>query len=528
VTHSQTREAPPFAPDDLDSVCATEGDATLTWRLWNAQANRLASSLQQLGIRPGDVVAVRVRTRIEWLTISLAIAKLDAVIVAVSYRLSPPETLCILRDCKARAAIVDDADPAPLVAAWGALDLSAIVSLDVPCEGTRMYEALIDEGEEVHRPVSDLANLIIYSSGTTGASKGAPLLNWQHPPDAATMQDYQLSVSFDLACGGPGSRMLVNLPMHHGAGPGYTRVALATGGTVFFQRPFDAEEVLRLVDERRITHWVAVPTMLQRILRLPRATRARYDVSSLRFVMGGAAPFSPDLKADIAAYFGDVVYEIYGSTETGMIAGATPGDLHRYPATSGRPFRRVDLRIVDADGNPSPPGVSGEITVRTPALIAGYIGRGPLGPDVLDADGYYHTGDVGYVSEDGYLFINDRITDMIIAGGANIYPAEIEAVIGAHPAVLNVAVIGVSDADHGEQPYAFVQATPGSTVTGEEILEFCRGRLAKYKWPRTIRFIDEIPATSTGKNLKRELREALKAPESEGTETWHQRTIRWT
>jgi long-chain acyl-CoA synthetase len=509
VTAPQRLDTAPFAPDDLDSLCATENDTTLTWRQWNTDANRLASSFRRLGIGPGDVVAVRVRTRIEWLTISLAIAKLKAVIVAVNYRLSPPESIYILRDCNVRAAIVDDPDPVPLVAAWTVLDLLAIVSLEAPCEGARTYQSLIERGEDIHRPAADLANLIIYTSGTTGAPKGAPLQNWQHPPDPATMQDYQLSVSFDLACGGPGNRTLVNLPMHHGTGPGYTRVALATGGTAFFQRHFDAEEVLRLVDKHKITHWVAVPTMLQRILRLPPQTRTRYDVSSLRFVMAGAAPFPPELKADIAGYFGDVVYEIYGSTESGMIAGATPADLRRYPGTSGRPFRQVDLRIVDADGNPVPAGVIGEITVRTPAVIAGYIGRGPLGPDKLDADRYYHTGDVGYVNEAGYLFINGRIIDMIIAGGVNIYPAEIEAVIGTHPAVLNVAVIGVPDPDLGEQPYAFVQAVPGSGPTGEEILEFCRGRLAKYKWPRGIRFVDEIPTNAIGKNLKRELRETL-------------------
>jgi len=509
MTKSDAPATAPFAPADLDAICATEGDRTLTWRAWNDQANRLASALRRFGVEPDDVVAVRVHTRIEWLTVSLAIAKLDAVLVAVNYRLAPPESLYILRDCKVRAAIVDDADPAALVEAWAPLDLAAIVSLDVQTEGTHDYATLLEQGDPTHLPAHDLARLIIYSSGTTGAPKGAPFNNWQNPADPAVLGDYQLSVSFDLACGGPGNRMLINIPMHHGAGPSFTRIALATGGTVYFQRRFDATEVLRLVDTHRLTHWIAVPTMLQRILKIPADTRARYDVSSLRFVLGGAAPFAAELKQEAVDYFGHVLYEIYGATEAGMMAGATPDDLRRYPSTSGRPFRQVDLRIVDADNKPVLAGVTGEIAVRTPVVIDGYIGRGPLGADAIDADGYYHTGDIGHLDADGYLFIYDRITDMIIAGGVNIYPAEIEAVIATHPEVDNVAVIGIPDADHGEQPYAFVQTVPGATVSADDVLTFCQGRLAKYKWPRGIEFIAEIPTSPIGKNLKRPLREQL-------------------
>ncbi|AEF39228.1 class I adenylate-forming enzyme family protein [Hoyosella subflava] len=509
MTNPDTPGTAPFAPADLDAICATEGDRTLTWRAWNDQANRLASSLRSLGVGSGDRVAVRVHTRIEWLTISLAIAKLDAVLVAVNYRLAPPESVYILRDCKVRAAIVDDTDPAALVDAWTPLGLAAIVSLDVPTEGTHSYAALLEDGDPTHQPAHDLAHLIVYSSGTTGAPKGAPLNNWQNPPDPAVLGEYQRSVSFDLACGGPGNRMLINIPMHHGAGPTFTRVALATGGTVHFQRRFDPTEVLRLIHTHRLTHWIAVPTMLQRLLKIPADIRAGYDISSLRFVMGGAAPFAAELKQEAIDYFGHVLYEIYGATESGMIAGATPEDLRRHPHTSGRPFRHVDIRIVDADHRPVPAGVTGEITVRTPVVIGGYIGRGPLGPDKIDADGYYYTGDVGHLDADGYLFIYDRITDMIIAGGVNIYPAEIEAVIGTHPDIVNVAVIGLPDPDHGEQPYAFVQTIPGAALSADAVLTFCQGKLAKYKWPRGIEFIDEIPTSPIGKNLKRILREQI-------------------
>jgi long-chain acyl-CoA synthetase len=501
------RETAPFAPEDTSAVCLIEGDRSLTWDQWNDRANRLASSLSGLGVGAGDVVAVRTHTRLEWPIISLAIAKLDAVIVAVNYHLAPPESTYILRDCEVRAAIVDDEDVAPLVDAWHELGLAAIVSLDADGPGVRRFEELIESGDPTHLPAGDLAKLIIYSSGTTGAPKGAPLNNWQQEPDPEELFDYQFSTAFDGACGGPGNRTLINLPMHHGAGPGYTRVSLLSGGIAVFQRRFAPEAALELIQRQRITHWIAVPTMLQRILQLPAPTLDSYDVGSLSFVMGGAAPFHADLKRQAMDYFGEVLYEIYGATEAGMIAGSTPADLRKHPSTSGRAFRRVSIRIIDADGNALPPNQVGEIAVKTPVVIGGYIGRGALGSDKVDAEGFYRTGDVGHLDDDGYLFISDRLTDMIIAGGVNIYPAEIEAVLQTHPAVETVAVVGVPHPELGEQPMAFVQARPGVTVSEAELLAFCQGRLAKYKWPRAFELVDEIPTNAMGKILKRQLRE---------------------
>ncbi|WP_316575018.1 class I adenylate-forming enzyme family protein [Nocardia canadensis] len=499
--------SPAFAPEDLDAVCATEGERTLTWREWNSRADRLASSLAHRGIIAGDRVAVRMHTRLEWLIVSLALSKLGAVIVAVNYRLSPPETLYIATDCEVKAAVIDDREPSAVVEAWESLDLKAVVSVDVAAEGVELMADLIEEGQEQDRVAKSLAPLIIYSSGTTGAPKGAPLASFQTDVDEAVLRDYRTSVQFDFAAGGPGNRTLINLPMHHGAGPSYTEFALATGGTVVFQRRFDAEEVLALIARHGITHWVSVPTMLHRILKLPTEVRTRYDISTLRFLLGGAAPFSAQLKQQAMEVFGDVVYEIYGATEAGMIAGATPELLRRKPAATGVPFRQVQVRIVDESRRPVPAGTAGEITAKTPAVISGYTGRGPLGADKIDAEGYYFTGDVGYLDDEGVLYLSDRIIDMIIAGGVNIYPAESEAVIVTHPLVANVAVVGVPDDDHGEQPIAFVQTVAGADITAEEILAFCDGKLAKYKWPRVIEFIDEIPTNSMGKTLKRVLRE---------------------
>ncbi|ELB89372.1 AMP-dependent synthetase and ligase, partial [Rhodococcus wratislaviensis IFP 2016] len=491
-------------------VCAVEEDRTLTWGELDDRSNRLAASLIDRGVGPGDIVAIRIRTRLEWPVVSLAISKIGAAAVAVNFKLTPPEATYILSDCNVRAAIVDDDDPSALVTAWSDLNLATIVTLDTRAEGADFYEDLITTGSPEPRPAADFASIIIYSSGTTGAPKGAPIGGFQSTPDLTTLMEYALSVNFDGAAAPPGSVLLMNLPMHHGAGPSYTRAALQGRGLVVFQRRFDAEPALRLIERHRVTNWIAVPTMLQRVLSLPSEVRSRYDLSSIRFILGGASPFAPQLKEQIIDTFGHVVYEIYGCTEAGMLAGARPADLRDHPTSSGKAFRHVDLKIVDEDGAELPTGATGEIVVKTPVVISGYIGRGPLGTDKLLPGGYYRTGDVGHVDEDGYLYIYDRITDMVIAGGTNIYPAEIEAVLNTHPEVELAAVYGIPHDELGEQPVAAIQRKEGSTVSAEALLAYCKGQLAKYKWPRQFFFIDQMPISPMGKILKRELRQEYK------------------
>ncbi|MCF8608931.1 AMP-binding protein [Gordonia sp. HY285] len=498
-----------FAPTDVNSVCATEGDRTLTWAELDDHSNRLASSLATQGIGAGDAVAIRLHTRLEWLVVSLGIAKVGGTAVAINYKLTPPEATYILRDCNVRGAIVDDADPRTLIEAWSELDLFAIVTLDQRAPGASFYDHMIAIGSTDPRPVDDFAPIVIYSSGTTGAPKGAPLGGWRTPPDARIFAEYSASVNFDGASAGPGCCSLINLPMHHGAGPSYTRGTLKANGTVIFQRRFDPAETLRLIEKHRVTNWTAVPTMLQRILALPEETLTRSDLSSIKYIAGGAAPFGSHIKEKVTDLFGEVLHEMYGCTEAGMLTGATPSDLRERPTSSGRPFRHVDLKIIDEDGTSLTTGVTGEIAVRTPVVIEGYIGRGPLGSDRLLPDGFYRTGDVGHVDDAGYLYIHDRITDMIIAGGTNIYPAEIEAVLNAHPDVVMAAVLGVPHEELGEQPIAAIQRREGSTVTAADILTYCEGQLAKFKWPRKFYFINKMPISPMGKLLKRELRTEL-------------------
>jgi len=269
--------------------------------------------------------------------------------------------------------------------------------------------------------------------------------------------------------------------------------------------PYDPEEALRLIDRHKVQLWVGVPTMLLRIQALPDDVVERYDLSSIQALTVGAAPVPQSLKQWIVEHFGPVLWEGYGTSESGMVSYMPPDHQLTKPGSSGIPYDGVEIAIVDDEWNRLPVGETGEIAVNTPVVLRGYLGREPLGDDVV-RDGFYRTGDVGHVDADGFLFITDRIKDMIVAGGVNIYPAEIEKALVAHPAVEDAAVIGIPQEDFGEQALAFIVTRAGHTVTGQELLDFLDGRLASYKKPRRFEFIDRLPVSPIGKVLKTELR----------------------
>jgi long-chain acyl-CoA synthetase len=246
--------------------------------------------------------------------------------------------------------------------------------------------------------------------------------------------------------------------------------------------------------------------MLLRIRGLPDKVLARYDLSSLVALSTGAAPVPQSLKEWIVDRFGDgVLWEAYGASEAGMISYTAPEYQLSKPGTSGVPYDEVEIAIVDDDWNRLPTGDTGEIAVNTPVVLTRYLGREPLGEDTVKG-GFYRTGDAGHVDEEGFLFITDRIKDMIVAGGVNIYPAEIEKALVAHPGVIDAAVIGIPHDDFGEQPLAFVIADPSDPPSPGELLCFLDGRLASYKRPRRFEFVDELPLSPMGKVLKTELR----------------------
>jgi len=276
------------------------------------------------------------------------------------------------------------------------------------------------------------------------------------------------------------------------------------GGTVVVMPRFDPEPALRLIAERRCTTTFMAPVLLQRIMDLPEEVRARYDVSSMRALILGGAPFPFTLKERAVGYFPDALYEFYGATETGVNLVLRPDEQLAHPGSCGRPTATTEVLLLDDDGNQVPDGSPGQLWVRNTALAQYY--NQPDATRRSMRDGYFSVGDVAYRDAGGCYHICDRLVDMVISGGVNIYPAEVEAVLHAHPAVRDVAVIGVPDADWGESVKAVVALQPGAQARAEELIGWCRQRLADYKRPRSVDFVDELPRDQAGKLLKRQIR----------------------
>jgi long-chain acyl-CoA synthetase len=489
-----------------DAIAIVEGDRTLSFAAWNHAADRVAAGLQARGVERGDIVVLRTQIRLEWAVLSAALGKLGCSLLALNWRLTAPETQYVLANSGATVFICDDPDPTAMAPALADLPIKLAVSIDTPANGFVSYTDLAATSAEPQFSAGD-PPLIIYTSGTTGLPKGVVMNTRQAAKTDRRAAEYLQ----DVASRRPqvaGDVVLLTLPMHHGAGPSALWGTLRLGNRIILMRRFDPAGALGLIARHKVTVWTGVPTMYKRIAGLPPEELARHDVSSLRLLGVGAAPVPPALKDWIDGYFGPGrLSEGYGATEVGMITHLAP-DMHRLkPGSSGLPHKHVDIRIRDEDGNDLPAGAVGEIWVRTPATIRQYLNGKPLGADTLDADGFFRVGDVGRLDADGYLFITDRAKDMIISGGVNIYPAEIEAALLKHAAVQDVAVIGIPDEEFGEQVKAFVELKPGTRAAPDEIVAHAALHLASYKRPKSVDIVPELPRNTMGKILKRELRE---------------------
>lgn len=492
------------------AVAVIHGDAVLTYGEWNDGADRVADGLAAFGLQPGDRIGMRFRLGFEWFVFQRALQKLGVAHVAVSWKLTPDEVSYIIRDSGAKGLACNDRD----VTAWLGHDVGLLVTVGQPpgAPGHR-YEDLVEATEPTPRFGPLRPATVLYTSGTTGAPRGVP------PTEPSSITDVDRVLRYIESIGSvppyPDEPVvLLTLPLHHGAGVGVATAVCQRGGTVVLLEPYDAEEAVRLVGEHRVQVWTAVPTMLLRIKALPEEVLDRYDLSSLRAVSTGAAVVPQALKEWFVERFGpDVLWEAYGLSEAGMVTYLAPAHQLTKPGSSGEPYEGVDVAIVDGDWNRLPPNTTGEIAVNTPLVLRGYLGHEPLGGDTI-RDGFYRTGDVGHLDDDGFLFITDRAKDMIVAGGVNIYPAEIEHAILGHPDVVDCAVIGIPHDDFGEQPMAFVIPAASGALTEDDVYAFLDGRLASYKKPRRIAFVDDLPLNPTGKVLKTELR----APYWEGRE----------
>jgi long-chain acyl-CoA synthetase len=476
-----------------EAVALRHGERELTYSQLDERSNRLARALLAHGVGEGTRVAFLDRSSPEVVELLFAASKIGAVLVPLNWRLAPPEIAAVLADSRAPLLIAGPAFQ-ELAERVGAPELIVVG------EGYERWLAAHEPRDPGGR--GDPGDVIVqmYTSGTTGVPKGVLTTHANLAVAAHTSQFWGFddsSVSF------------TPLPMFHIGGIGWTYCGLWHGATTVIASDFDAARVLDVLERRRVTNAVLVPTMLRMLTAVPGA--AARDFSALRSIAYGAAPITtPVLKATLRT-FGCALFGLYGLTEsTGSVIVLEPEDHDREHLlrSAGRPYPWVEMKVVDpGSGEPLGPRAVGEVWLRGPNVMAGYFDRPAETAAALTPDGWLRTGDGGYVDEEGYLFLTDRIKDMIVTGGENVYPVEVEEALAQHPDVADVAVIGVPDAHWGEAVTALVVARDGARPAPDDLIAFARERLAGYKLPRAVEFVDGFPRTPSGKVLKRELRE---------------------
>jgi len=503
TTYAQTQPDKPAVIDDRG------GGQVLRWsyRELEEQSNRLANALVSLGVRPGDKVIWCGPNSPRIVAAIGATRKIGAVSVPLNYRLTAEEARYVINHSDASVGYVD-AEHAPMFAALqGSLDrLKQVIVFGGQAPAGMLGEDFVagaPAGPPAADPEETGSATMIFTSGTTGKPKGAVRSTRPGGPEPT-------AVGLILLIGyTPDDVYLTSGPLYHSGPWGFMGGALALGQTVVVQRKFDPEDWLRLVDTYRVSSTFCAPAPIRMVCNLPAEVKARYDRSSMKRMIANAAPWSFALKQQYLADFpADSLWEVYGSTELGVNCVLEPGDQLRKPGSCGKPAPGVEVRLLDEAGDEvtgTGPDHPGELFVRSTGVFDEYYKQ----RDSYDAArrGEFHTvGDIAYRDGEGYLFICDRKSDMIITGGMNVYPAEIEAALEQHPAVYEAAVFGIPSEDWGEAVHATVVARPGQSLTAEDVVAFSREHLAGYKIPRSVSFTDELPRTGSGKVLKRTLR----------------------
>lgn len=487
---------------DLPAVAHCPAGESLTFAELAERAHRCVHALRALGAGHGDVVGMALPNDLDILVWQLAAAEAGWRYVTLNPRSPAAEVAAIAEHAGMKALIVHAryADRAGRVTG-----VPVRVSVGGPVDGFVPQEEALAGRPGTVPPDRAAGAPLVYTSGTTGRPKGI----WREMPDASpeAMADAMKVFAHAFRFRPLEGAHLVSAGMFHGGCQVFYLAALHVGQPLVIMGAFDAEETLRLIQEHRITTGYMVPTQFTRMLRLPEAAKARYDVSCLESVVHSAAPCPPDVKKRMLEWWGPVIWETYGGTE-GAATIAKPHHWLAKPGTVGRPVRGMTVKILDDDGAELPPGRVGAVYLDGGGRGFAYH-RDPEQTAEVYRGTAFTLGDAGYLDEDGFLFIVDRIKDMIITGGVNVYPAEVEAALAAHPAVLDSAVVGVPDPEWGEQVRAFVELAPGrepSAELAEELIAHCRERLASHKCPRAVEFREELPRTETGKLFKRLLR----------------------
>ena len=473
-----------------------------------AESHRLVHALRALGLQRGDCVAVAVPNCREVLALFMAATQAGMYLVPVNWHLTGPEIAYILQDSNARVFVASEriARAARDAADTAGVPVSGRIAIGT-IEGFAPFSQLTD-GQPSTPPTDRSAGAAMtYTSGTTGRPKGVRRPVGLADPDTVAAAQAGFLSLFGIMPGSAGVH-LVCAPLYHTAVLNFATNHLHLGHTLVLMDKWTPELTLECIAKYRVTNSHMVPTMFNRLLKVPEAERARYDVSSLTHVIHSAAPCPIETKRGMLAWWGPCIYEYYSASEGGGTL-ATPEQWLAKPGTVGKAWPISQIRILDDDKQPVPQGATGTVWIRMGDFRFEYHKDAKKTADAWN-DGFFTVGDAGYLDEDGFLFLCDRKADMIIAGGVNIYPAEVEAQLVTHPAVLDAAVFGIPHPDLGEEVKAVVQpvaGTAGSEALAVELLAYLSERVAKYKLPRSIDFVAELPRDPNGKLYKRKLRD---------------------
>ncbi|MDY7102292.1 MAG: AMP-binding protein [Actinomycetota bacterium] len=491
----------PLAASDPDGPAITSATGTLTWSQLEASARRYANAVRRLGLDDDDRVAVMSLNRTEWVQALVGNLRGGTRHVPINWHLTAGEVAYVLADSKARLLLVgpEHADVGRAAAEEAGVEHVVVLGDE--------FAALLADAPD-HEPENTHAGgVLTYTSGTTGRQKGVRRSDHVTGLDQVMATYARVGEAWRMTRGGV---HLGVCPLYHATPQGMALFCVALGQHQVQVPRFDAEETLRLIEAHRVTSIHLVPTQLIRLLRLPDEVRARHDLSSLEGVWHGAAPCPAWVKRAAIDWLGPIVTEYFGSSEgTGPLI-ATSEEWLAHPGTVGRPAPWIEISVLDDDHDEVPTGEVGTLWFRRPEGPPTYEGDEEKSRSIRLDDGRFTVGDVGWLDDDGFVYLADRKIDMIISGGVNIYPSETEAILSQHPAVADCAVFGVPDPEWGEQVKAAVELAPGAETDPDELIAWCAERIARYKCPRSIDVHDALPREASGKLKKRVLRDAYR------------------
>jgi len=489
-------------PDDPALIA---GDSACSWATLNARANQLSRYFSEAGLKVGDAVALVAHNSFEFVETWAACMRSGLRLTPVNWHQSPDIVAYIVDNCDAKVLVCSArfAEAGQLAAARSP-GLIRKLAFAGTIEGFDDYASTLAEIDPSDIPAPEIGAYMLYTSGTTGRPKGV------FRPIRPTVSQLTNKILETAAFRPDEDKALVTGPLYHAAPLALNLVTpLNAGVTCVLMDKWDAEETLRLTEAHRITHTHMVPTMFHRMLQLPDATRARYDLSSLRWILHGAAPCPPHVKKAMIDWLGPVLFEYYSSTEGGGVFIDSPTWLTK-PGSVGRPVEGVALKLLDADGVEVGPNEKGTIYIEAPPVGRFEYYKDPDKTRQAYKADHYTLGDMGHIDEDGFLFLTGRSAELIISGGVNIYPVEIDEVIIQHEAVADAAVVGVPNEDWGEEIKAVVELKPGfpaDDATRDAILDFARERLPGFQRPRTLDFVEALPRSAAGKVLRQQVRD---------------------